>query len=185
LRVIAGLLSPVAGVVVAVLVLASALEPRVLALSLAVACLSAGYLGLSVTETPTAPLRPARFALILSIPPALFMLAALPWPPSTENWVASTVLVSGVVLSAAVIVRGREWPRAAFGAVSLMATYGAYFLARYVRYLLRSHLEGTRIGPAETLSVVLACSLASAWIAALWHSRSQALAFRSAAQELS
>lgn len=113
----------------------------------------------------------ARLALGISIPPAGYMLASLPWPPRGAELGSFVVLALGLVLSGAALLAGARRPRRVVGALALPAAYGGFMLVRFGRHLVSAATEWGRMGPAATIGYVLAASVAMAWIAALWHSR--------------
>ena len=185
MRILVGLACVFAGFAAAIGILAFSQQASTLSVLLACACVTLGYLSLSITRSPEAPLRPARLALLLSVPPGLFMLVGVSWPHTGTEIVGVAVLLMGVIVPIAVVVGGSGSPRASFIAVAGLAVYGVSSLAAFAPYLsaLIAAREGPpRLGPAETLGLVLGLSFACAWIAALWHSRSLLAVFRTPAK---
>lgn len=171
LRIVAGLLSVLAGMVAAIVCIAITGGPNLAAMLIAAACLLGGFLGLAMTRNAGAPLRPMRIALGLSIPPSAYMLAGLSWPTTGPELGSFVVLALGLVFSACAIAVARRRPKVAMSMLAILAAYGIFMLTRFGRYLLSATFDWGRMGPATTIAYVLAASVATAWISALWHSR--------------
>ena len=171
LRILAGILSVLTGMVAAVACIAITGGPDLAAMLIAAACLLAGFLGLAITRIAGAPLRPMRIALGLSIPPSAYMIASLPWPPTGTELGSFVVLALGLVLSAAAIALAWRRPPITVSILVMLSAYGVFMLTRFGRYLVSAASDWGHMGPARTIAFVLAASVGTAWISALWHSR--------------
>ena len=168
---VGGFLSVLAGLVAAVLCIAATGGPEPGSVSVAGVCLLVGFVGLSVTRTAEAPLRPMRLALGISIPVSAYMMFGLPWPPHGRELGSFIILAMGITLSAGAIVLGQRRPNVVFGILIILAAYGVFMLGRFGRALVSAPPAREYSGPAITIAFVLAATVGVAWIAALWHSR--------------
>jgi len=171
LRILAGILSVLTGMVAAIACIAITGGPDLAAMLIAAACLLGGFLGLTITRVAGAPLRPMRIALGFSIPPSAYMLTALPWPLTRAELGPFVVLALGLLLSASAMAVARHRPMIAVGMLVILAAYGVFMLGRFGRSLMSAASDWSHMGPATTISFILAASVGIAWIAALWHSR--------------
>jgi hypothetical protein len=173
-RVFAGLFIVALGMTGAVLVIAATGGLRLGAWLMGTVLLLAGFASLAITRDPLAPLRPVRITLAISVVIASLMLLSLPWPPSPSEFASFVTLTIAIFLSLGASLVGARSPRSAITALALLGAYGIFMLAR-LGYTVGSGPDATtwsHAAPATTISLVLAESLATAWIAACWHARS-------------
>jgi hypothetical protein len=173
-RVLAGLLIVALGMTGAVLVIAATGGLRLDAWLIGLVLVMTGFASLAVTRVALAPLRPTRIALAIAVVLAGCMLLALPWPPGPSERTAFLTLMLGIALSllGASLVGSRS-SRGAIVLLALLGGYGIYTLVRmgYTVGVGSHAIASSHPGPVMTTSLVLAESLATAWIAACWHAR--------------
>ena len=173
LRICAGLLVVILGMLACTLALFTAVTPdrfTFVTWLVSIFLLLAGFAGLAVTRVPWAPLRPTRIALAVSVIIAGFMLPMSAYPLRALGMGSVATLVVGIPLSVCATVWASRSPRITLVMLGLLATYGVLALGHYgLRIAL--HGGGRGLDPTLPATLMLAESLAVAWIAACWHAR--------------
>jgi hypothetical protein len=174
LRICAGLLVVILGMLACTLALFTAVTPdRFIFVTwlVSIFLLLAGFAGLAVTRVAWAPLRPTRIALAVSVIIAGFMLPMSAYPLRALGMGSVATLVVGIPLSICATVLASRSPRITVVMLGLLAAYGVLALGHYgLRIAL--HGGGRGLDPTLPATLMLAESLAVAWIAACWYARS-------------
>ena len=127
--------------------------------------LLAGFAGLAVTRVPWAPLRPTRIALAISVIIAGFMLPMSAYPLRALGMGSVVTLVVGIPLSLCATVWASRSPTITLVMLGLLAAYGVLTLEHYGLWIAL-HGGGRGLDPILPATLILAKSLAVAWIAA-------------------
>jgi hypothetical protein len=169
IRVLLAIASCVAGVVGAIAVLAATRGANAWMSWIAFLVLLLGFLGLGVSRTDAAPLRPLRLALGIAAGISFALLLGLPLPPRGDEAVSAFVLMTVLLTSVAAAVLARRTPRMTG---VLLVPLGIAACAVSWR-LLGAALSRPRdsLSPAVTIAYVIAASMGAAWLSALWHGR--------------
>ena len=173
LRICAGLLVVILGMLACTLALFTAVTPdrfTFVTWLVSIFLLLAGFAGLAVTRVPWAPLRPTRIALAVSVIIAGFMLPMSAYPLRALGMGSVATLVVGIPLSICATVWALRSPRITLVMLGLLAAYGVLALGHYGLGIVL-HGGGRGLDPTLPATLMLAESLAVAWIAACWHAR--------------